>query len=59
VKLVRNHGGSFGFAVAGPIELLNHDSHDVHYVTAVNADADRAGLRVGDRVLAVDGQRCV
>lgn len=58
MTLSRNLEGSFGFAVAGPVALLHDDSHDVHYVTAVDVVAEHAGLRVGDRVLAVNGWRC-
>lgn len=32
VTLERNAAGHFGFAVSGPVMILGHDGHDLHFV---------------------------
>ena len=32
VTLERNADGHFGFAVSGPVMILGHDGHDLHFV---------------------------
>ena len=60
VTLTRNvHGGDFGIVVAAPVTLMHDDdTHDAVYVSATDEEACRTGLRVGDRVLSIDGERC-
>lgn len=60
VTLTRSaRGGDFGIVVAGPVTLKHdNDTHDAVYVSAADEDACAAGLRVGDRVLSIDGERC-
>lgn len=58
ITLKRNENGNFGFAVSGPVRILGHRGHDLHFISVVNAEAELAGLRVGDRILSVNGERC-
>lgn len=58
VTITRTGSGSFGLSVIGPNKILGSAAHDAHYVASVSEGAAAAGLRVGDKVLRIDGTTC-
>lgn len=58
ITLKRNEHGNFGFAISGPVRILGHKGHDLHFVSIVDTTAEKLGLQVGDRVLSIQGNRC-
>eukprot|EP00041_Stephanoeca_diplocostata_P038711 m.1545233 g.1545233 ORF g.1545233 m.1545233 type:complete len:1906 (+) comp25259_c0_seq6:407-6124(+) len=58
VTIQRTGSGSFGLSIVGPNQILGSPAHDAHYVASVTEYAAAAGLRVGDKVLRIDGATC-